>query len=383
MPSQALIDPSWGRVGPSIWSSSGCPTSVAKGPHFVVGLQGSASFTLWLRTEPLGNRIEALIAMASPRSGIDAPLLEAAEKAGIKSLPQSTGIEDQRPQNSRKMPSRTRMVFALTLCLLAAVGMASAVGPRKAWRWPCHRDIAGEQDSLPESKHASFLTSLGGDSPSLDDLLRKFFPEKFPHDVLSSGKPETESGVSSESDDEVAIGLLQIARRDGANSTTSDPPASTPSSSAPSQSSTSSPGESQPGTSTTTMPSSTPSSTATSSPGTSATSTPASSTITTPTSKPSSSTGSTMTTTKSETKASQSSESSALTTYTSTSTDSNGSVVIVTGTTYVGVGVRQSTTGSTAKATDGLQTNSAPSAIGRVAGLEVMVGLMVGGALLA
>ncbi|KAG7289530.1 hypothetical protein NEMBOFW57_005901 [Staphylotrichum longicolle] len=132
----------------------------------------------------------------------------------------------QRPALARRMACARRTIIILSLGTLVLLWFAS-VG---SIRMPCHKVNPGNQTAGEVLDSSSFSAMLESASPaSLQDLLHRYFPEKFPHGVFPSAH-ET-AAVQQAADAPVATSNVQLAKRQNDNSTTSSAsatPTSTP-----------------------------------------------------------------------------------------------------------------------------------------------------------
>lgn len=132
----------------------------------------------------------------------------------------------QRPALARRMACARRTIIILSLGTLVLLWFAS-VG---SIRMPCHKVNPGNQTAGEVLDSSSFSAILESASPaSLQDLLHRYFPEKFPHGVFPSAH-ET-AAVQQAAAAPVATSNVQLAKRQNDNSTTSSAsatPTSTP-----------------------------------------------------------------------------------------------------------------------------------------------------------
>ncbi|KAK3903425.1 hypothetical protein C8A05DRAFT_43329 [Staphylotrichum tortipilum] len=277
----------------------------------------------------------------------------------------SSGTQ-QTPDDTRqrRTPSRMACIWRTAtvffLCMLVLLGLASA-GSRP---FPCHKGSPNHQ-APGEAADASSLSALLK-SASLHDLLHRYFPDQFQDGVFPSDHEAIEA--LQRADPALASSILQLAKREESNSTTSKPADSTSTgtetteTSKPPASTTETPSSSSSSSSSSTSVSPPPSSTTTTSvpPST----TPPSSTRNPSTTPPSSS----LPGTKSHTSSKEIVE-------TLTSTHADGAVVTLTTTTLVPADETAASTST--RATPGLQNR----AVRREGGNQALTGA-VGAAML-
>ncbi|RYP65544.1 hypothetical protein DL769_006290 [Monosporascus sp. CRB-8-3] len=127
----------------------------------------------------------------------------------------------QAPQRRRRlaenMPSARNILLTLAVCLLVTLGLASAVSSNGQ---SCH-DVGANGCDEPEVEqdHSSFSRLLGSASPeALHRFLHAYFPKAYQHGVFDSEKSALEAVHSA--DPELASSIVQLARRQNGNETT-------------------------------------------------------------------------------------------------------------------------------------------------------------------
>ncbi|KAK4127538.1 hypothetical protein N657DRAFT_678130 [Parathielavia appendiculata] len=138
--------------------------------------------------------------------------LDAREKtaSGIE----STNDNWQRPKLANTMPYLRRTIVVLLLCMLVLLGLASAGSPRVH----CHDGATGRQTDATTSE--SFSDMLKSASPaSLHELLHRYFPGRFRDGVFESEHKAMEEVHRANA--ALATSILQLAKRQEPNSTTS------------------------------------------------------------------------------------------------------------------------------------------------------------------
>jgi hypothetical protein len=122
----------------------------------------------------------------------------------------------QRPVSANKMAYARRTIVVLFLCMLVLLGVASGTG------MPCHKAATNpQQDAVKASESSSFSTMLKSASPaSLHELLHRFLPDRFKDGVFPSDHQAMEA--VHRADAALATSILQLAKRQDSNATTSD-----------------------------------------------------------------------------------------------------------------------------------------------------------------
>ncbi|KAI0891592.1 hypothetical protein F4806DRAFT_301844 [Annulohypoxylon nitens] len=304
------------------------------------------------------------------------------EKAGLPFI-QPT---QRRPHIAKKMPSARHFFLTLLLGLLVTAGLANAFLKQQ----PLNEEQAGgESDGVVHRDDSTFSRLLNSASPqALHHFLHAYFPATYKHGVYDSDHAAMEAVHAN--DPELATSIVQLAKRQQSSSSNDTTAAVTSSTSTETSESsvatpTSESSTTQESTAETT--STTPSSTSTSDTPTSSTTTPTSSaqtdsqtTTTTSASSETTSTPAYLDSTLATTTTSSASTTASPRTSTFTSTLPGGAKTTITSVEVVTPGATEAA--STTSGTSG----SLQSGVGRALAInpmvEVVIGVLVSGALL-
>ncbi|KAI2641918.1 hypothetical protein GGS26DRAFT_29014 [Hypomontagnella submonticulosa] len=131
----------------------------------------------------------------------------------------SASIQNTRPglRMVEKMPSTRRFFLTLLLGLLVTAGLANAVLNRE----PHSEDSTeSETDHISQRDDSAFSRMLSSASPqALHEFLHAYFPGTYKHGVYESDHSAME--VVHANDPELATSIVQLAKRQSGNETTS------------------------------------------------------------------------------------------------------------------------------------------------------------------
>ncbi|KAI1092350.1 hypothetical protein F5B19DRAFT_213348 [Rostrohypoxylon terebratum] len=302
------------------------------------------------------------------------------EKAGLP----FTQPTQRRRHIAKNMPSARNFFLTLLLGLLVTAGLANAFLKQQL---PNEEQTEGESGDVTHRDDSTFSRLLNSASPqAIHHFLHAYFPATYKHGVYDSDHAAME--VVHANDPELATSIVQLAKRQqssSSNDTTAAVTSSTSTETSVSSAATPTSESSTTQESTTEATSATPSSTSTSNTPTSSTATPTSSaqteSQTTTTTSESSETTSTSDSTLATATTSSASTTASPRTSTFTSTLPGGAKTTITSVEVVTPGATEAA--STTSGTSG----SLQSGVGRALAVnpmvEVIIGVIVGGALLA